>query len=118
MNAPDRFEADHRRYHSALDLADRLAPTEEDIERAQETVADLLIEGRTVAGWTMAAVLDCEANERGFASDLAEVLNVWADSGSSASLWLRVQAYLRKLVVKHVPADVFEERAAQDREDA
>lgn len=89
-------------------------PTQQELDMALDEITDELINGKCVAGWTMEAVLDCEADEGAggkFARELATVLDVWADDASAASLWLRALAYQKRLVKKHIPEDVIEERA-------
>lgn len=89
-----------------------IEPDEKLLDLALDEITDELINGRTVAGWTMAAIFDCEADAgAGFAEELATVLNIWDDDASAASLWCRVLEYQKKLVRKHIPYDVIEERA-------
>lgn len=94
-------------------------PDAESLERALDDITDELVGGRTVAGWTMAAIFDCEADAgAGFAEELATVLNIWDDDASAASLWCRVLEYQKKLVRKHIPYDVIEERAYDNMQES
>lgn len=97
-----------------------LPVTDEDLAEALDQITDLLIAGRTIDGWTIQAVLDCEMQEDGFVADLARVLDVWADNGKPSAFWLRAQAWQQKLVAKHLPRSVIAQRAndiAQEREE-
>lgn len=120
MNAPhhavDRFESEHRAYHNAADKSLRFEPSDEDREEALQDIAARLIAGKLVDGWSMADVIDCwinrtEGNEA--AKELSQLLNVYADNGSAATLWLNVLDWQEKLVRKIYPADKIEELAEE-----
>ena len=97
----------------------RYEVTDEHRAQALEAVTDELVQGREAAGFTLAAIFDCEADgNKAFAQELAQVLNLWEDNASAANLWCNVLEYQKRLVKKHIPESVIEERAEDLARDA
>lgn len=91
-------------------------PTQEELATAQQDLIDKVIAGQTVAGFDLAAVLDCELNsERPFTEDMAKLLgSLYEDSGSTAGLWLRVHDYLSRTIAHCIPQSAIEDEACAE----
>lgn len=116
-------EAADRAREQAEDRAERnhIEPDAETLADALTDIADRLIAGKTVDGWTMADVLDCWIDEtptRKSSADLAALLNVFADNGSASAFWLNALDWQHKLVAAHFPTDKVRERAEEMARDS
>lgn len=114
-------EAADRAREEAEDRAERnhIEPDAETMADALTDIADRLICGKTVDGWTMADIFDCwlDGADKPH-SDLAQLLNVFADNGSAAAFWLNALEWQHKLVAEHFPAEKVRERAEEMARDA
>lgn len=111
-------EAADRAREEAEDRAERnyVEPSAEVMADALTDIADRLIAGNTVDGWTMADIFDCWLDgtaNKDACKKLAETLNVFAENGSASAFWLNALQWQHELVKAHFPAEKVRERAQE-----
>ncbi len=89
------------------------------MDDALSEITDLLICGKTVDGWRMENVLDCWLNDALKPhSELAQLLNVFAEDGSAPAFWLNALEWQHKLVKQYFPAEKVREKAEEMARDS
>ena len=108
-------EIAHKQHHAAQDALECAAPSEDALAKARIELAELIVAGKTVAGFDLATVIDCEMNENPRAAQefAAAFGSLWEDGASSSGYWLRCSDYLEQLASKHLPESAVEDLARE-----
>lgn len=121
MNAPTpcRVSADLRAYEARL-LTEL---TEDDYDEAKDELVWEILGGKTRGGFDLAACLDCEFNSDGYTgtvSDLAALMigeHGLSGPEQTVATACAVHDLAYKIVAKHLPEELIEQRAAQIQAD-
>lgn len=95
------------------------------MERAKEAVRDDILSGKTIAGYDLAACIDCELNGDGYTGavhDLAQIIlqmhgvEDMTHPEAQNHTWLALLHIAEQIVERHIPERAITKRATERRE--